>query len=46
MKSAMSVEELEKRIHAAQAAVATQGDTVRSLKAAVKDKSVDKVSNS
>ena len=40
----MSLDDLEKRIQAAEAAVATQADTVRSLKAALKDKSIEKVS--
>ena len=39
----MSLDDLEKRIQAAEATVATQGDTVRSLKAALKDKSIEKV---
>ncbi len=39
----MSLDDLEKRIQAAEAAVATQGDTVRSLKAGLKDKSIEKV---
>ena len=40
----MAHEDLEQRIRAAEAAVTTQGDTVRSLKAALKDKSIEKVS--
>ncbi len=39
----MSLDDLEKRIQAAEAAVGTQGDTVRSLKAALKDTSIEKV---
>ena len=41
--ASMSLDDLEKRIQAAEAAVATQGDTVRSLKAGLKDKSIEKV---
>lgn len=39
----MSADELEKRIAAAQEVVITQADAVRSLKAAAKDGSAEKV---
>lgn len=39
-----AVEELQKALEAAQEAVTKQGDTVRSLKAELKDGKVDRVS--